>query len=100
MKHRLMIIAAATLFVGSMTGCVLTVEESHHHHPDRCYDCHSSWELDRVAIGVHCTEFEIIVVSGGYWYKPVGASDTERRFHLLKAAEPKTILGPVAPAGS
>jgi len=94
---RLIMMATVVLAAGTVMGCVISIEDDHH-HPDRCYDCHNSWELDRVTVGVRCAEFEITVVSSGYWYKPVGTDDTQKQFHLLKAAEPKTIVGP-APAG-
>jgi hypothetical protein len=81
------------------TGCVIHIREDRHHHPDRCYDCHSSWELDRLSADVQCIEFEITIVSDGYWYKPVGADDSQRKFHLLKAGGTGTIVGPAEPAG-
>lgn len=89
------VIPVTAVFLATVaSGCVITVKENHDHHPDRCYDCHYSWELDKLSVEVTCSEFEITIVSDGYWYKPVGTDDTEKKFHLLAAHESGTVLGP------
>jgi len=87
----------AAILAVVFSGCVISIDDHGHHHPDRCYDCHYSWEIDRVSVDIKCAEFEITITSGGYWYKPVGADDSEKKFHLLKAGDSGTILGPEAP---
>ena len=99
MRRNVMVIATAVLVAIVSTGCVIHVSKDRRHHPDRCYDCHSSWELDRLAQDLQCLEFEITVVSDGYWYKPIGADDSLKEFHLMKAGETGTVLGPAAPVG-
>jgi len=92
-------IVSAAVAAVALSGCVVSIEECSHHHPDECYDCHSPWEIDRVSVDVRCVEFEITVTTGGYWYKPVGADDSQMKFHLMKAGKAGTILGPEAPIG-
>jgi len=94
MMKRFLIQIVAVFFATTLSGCVITVRESHDHYPDRCYDCHYSWELDRLSGKTTCSEFEITMVSDGFWYKPVGTDDTQKKFHLLKAHESATVLGP------
>jgi hypothetical protein len=88
------VIPVTAVFVATViSGCVITVRESHDHYPDRCYDCHYSWELDKLSAENTCAEFEITMVSDGFWYKPVGTDDTQKKFHLLAAHESGTVLG-------
>lgn len=97
MRKVIIITATAALLAMLFSGCVISIRESGHHHPDRCYDCHYAWELDRWDVDVSCAEFEIIIVPDGYWYKPVGADDSQKKFHLLKAHDAGTVLGPAIP---
>ncbi len=94
MLKKLIIPVAAVFLATIVTGCVITVKERHDYHPDRCYDCHYSWELNKLSVEVTCTEFEITMVSDGYWYKPAGAEDTQKKFHLFKAHDSGTVTGP------
>lgn len=97
MLKKIIITGVAVIVATLVSGCVITIEERHRHHPDQCYDCHNSWELDRLSVEVTCTEFEITIVSDGYWYKPAGTDDTQKQFHLLPAHDSGTVLGPDSP---
>jgi hypothetical protein len=97
MLKKLIITTVADFAAILASGCVITIEERCDRHPDRCYDCHYSWELDKLSVEVTCKEYEITIVSNGYWYKPVGADDTQKKFQLLKAHESGTVLGPDSP---
>ncbi len=97
MRKTLAIMISGFLAAG-MAGCVIHLENGGHRHPDECYDCHSSWELDRWRLDVTCIEFEITITTDGYWYKPVGAADSLKQFHLLKVNDGGTVIGPTTPS--
>jgi|GEM_PF-3973480 len=99
MRKLITVTALAALLLPSLSGCIITIEGRGGHHPDRCYDCHYAWELNRWAVDVQCAEFEITIVSGGYWYKPIGTDDSQKKFHLLGAHDAGTVLGPAIPDG-
>jgi hypothetical protein len=94
-----MISTTVAVFIATLiSGCVISIEKDHcTRHPDRCYDCHYSWELDKLSAEATCREYEITLVADGYWYKPAGADDTVKQFHLLKAHHAGTVLGPGSP---
>ncbi len=95
-----LIIPCLAVFVATLlTGCVISFEKRHHHHPDACYDCHYGYELDRRSVDVTCSEFIITVDAGGYWYRPAGTDVSPAKFHMFKAHDDNTVLGPAGPQG-
>lgn len=95
MMHRMILTTLVlAIFSAGSIGCVISIKDRSHHHPDRCYDYHPAWELERVVGGGQCLEFEITIGDGGYWYQPRGGEETQQQFHLLKADGSGTVVGP------